>query len=230
MKVYEIKVKVYLLEKLFAEDALGKIAYYIDSTLTNSEEWSTFHSKNEFKLYTFNNLYPLSADRVYEADRNYTFIVRTVDSNLAHYFNEQLGSQRTKELVGLNTEVRIVPKKKIYKLHTLTPVIVKSDKGYWRNSMTLEEYEERLKVNVIKKYNQFMKKKVNENFTLYTHLLFKNSVPIKCPIKSVHLLGDKLEIEVGTSDLAQDFAYFLLGASLGEMGSRGYGYLNYVWY
>ena len=75
-----------------------------------------------------------------------------------------------------------------------------------------------------------MKKKVDEDFTLYTHLLFKNSVPIKCPVKGVHLLGDKIEIEVGTSDLAQEFAYFLLGVSLGEMGSRGYGYLNYVWY
>ena len=45
---------------------------------------------------------------------------------------------------GLTVENRIIPHKMISEIYTLSPVIMKSDEGYWRSYMSLDEYEERL--------------------------------------------------------------------------------------
>lgn len=38
----------------------------------------------------------------------------------------------------------------IVELYALTPVIMKSDEGYWKNKISLDEYERLLKENLIK--------------------------------------------------------------------------------
>ena len=62
----------------------------------------------------------------------------------------------------------------IAELYALTPVIMKSDEGYWKNKISLDEYERLLKENLIKKYNEFTNQKLDENFELYTHIKFIN--------------------------------------------------------
>ena len=95
--------------------------------------------------------------------------------------------------------------------------------------MSLSELEERLKVNLIKKWNHFTGEKINEDFQLYTMLEFLNEGPIVMEYKNVKLLGDKVRLQIADNDNAQKLAYMSLGTGLLEMNSRGAGFVNYRW-
>ena len=96
----------------------------------------------------------------------------------------------------------INPKRMISKLYSVTPVILKNDFGYWKAEMSLPEYEERLIVNLMKKYQSFTGEKIEDDVHLYDSILFKNK-------------------------MAQKLAYFALGVGLGENNSRSCGFVNY---
>lgn len=148
---------------------------------------------------------------------------------LASYFSKVLRNHYTDKLKGLTVENRIIHKKMIAELYALTPVIMKSDEGYWKNKISLDEYERLLKENLIKKYNEFTNQKLDENFELYTHIKFINKKPIANLYKGkIKLLGDKISIKIADNSTAQELAYFALGSGLATSNSRGFGFCNYV--
>lgn len=158
------------------------------------------------------------------------FRIRTVDYKLAEYLYETLIKNRTKEIQGLTGEVKIIKPKMIKKLYTLTPIILKTDRGYWKNSVKVEEFEKRLKINLIKKYNDITGDKMDEDFQLYYHINFKNKVPVLRMYKGIKLLGDMIELEITENENAQKLAILAIGAGLLEMNARGFGFVNYAYY
>ena len=95
MKVYEIMLKVYLLEDITVPEAQEKILKLIDNTLGKNEETLEFHNKNEFKNYCFNSFYPLEKDGIYKEGNIYTITIRTIDKFLADYFNKKISFSYT---------------------------------------------------------------------------------------------------------------------------------------
>lgn len=229
IRVFEIRIKVYLLKDILLSEVLAKEAEYIDSALAQNEKWLEYHEANHYKNYCFGGLYPVEKDGIYKSDHIYTITVRTVDSELAQYFSKVLRNHYTDAIKGLTVENRILPKKVIGEIYSLTPVIQKSDEGYWKNRISLEEFERRLFENAVKKYNQYTGKKIEEDFQLYTNIVFLNKKPIANEYKGIRLLGDKVNLKIADHAQAQELAYFLLGTGLGEMNSRGMGYCNYRW-
>lgn len=229
VSVFEICVKVYILKDISFTNILAREAEYIDSALAQSEKWLEYHEINQFKKYCFGCLYPIEKDGVYKKDNIYTITARTVDAELARYFSKVLRNHYTDSMKGLVVENRVLPRKVIGEIYSLTPVIQKSDYGYWKNQMSLEEFERRLFENAVKKYNQFTGKKIDEDFQLYTNITFLNRKPIANEYKGIRLLGDKVNLKIADNAQAQELAYFLLGTGLCEMNSRGYGYCNYRW-
>ena len=130
---------------------------------------------------------------------------------------------------GLSAEMRILPHKHIQTLYTLTPVILKDEKGYWQKHMSLQDFEDRLKVNLIKKWNQAQGDKLAEDFQLYSMLEFLNEAPIPMEYKNIKLLGDKIRLQIADNETAQKVAYMALGTGLLEMNARGAGFVNYRW-
>ena len=155
--------------------------------------------------------------------------MRTIDRRIAEFFNNDLINNYTNFIKGLTSEIRILPKKHIEKIYSLTPVILKNDNGYWKNVISLEDFEKRLKENLIKKYNNLSDEKLDEDFELYTGLEFKNRKPIANEYKGIKLLGDKVSLNISENKTAQDLAYMCLGTGLLEMNARGYGFCNYRW-
>lgn len=229
VSVFEIRVKVYILKDISFTNILAREAEYIDSALAQSEKWLEYHEINQFKKYCFGCLYPIEKDGVYKKDNIYTITARTVDAELARYFSKVLRNHYTDSMKGLVVENRVLPRKVIGEIYSLTPVIQKSDYGYWKNQMSLEEFERRLFENAVKKYNQFTGKKIDEDFQLYTNITFLNRKPIANEYKGIRLLGDKVNLKIADNAQAQELAYFLLGTGMCEMNSRGYGYCNYRW-
>ena len=229
IKVYEIRLKVYLLKDIPVAKVMGVEAKFIDSAMAKDAKWLEYHEKNCLKNYCWGGLYPIEKDKMYKKDKIYTITIRTADVELAKYFSKELRNHYTADIKGLTLEKRILPSKMISEVYTLSPLVVKTNAGYWRDQISLEEYERLLLENIVKKYNQYMGEKMDEDFQLYTSLTFMNRKPVKVEYKGIHLLGDKLNLKISDDIRAQTLAYFLLGTGLGPMNTRGLGYCNYRW-
>lgn len=227
--VMQIRLRVYVLTEISAEQIQEKTVEFLDSGLVQSIQFAEFHKENKYKGYCLDAPYPLEPDKIYKKDKIYTLTIRTIDRDLAKFFAEQAVNQYTSSMKGITAEVRVIPQKHIDMLYTLTPVILKCESGYWKDSLSLEQYEERLKVNLLKKWNQFYGQKLPEDFELFTGIEFRNKCPVAVNYKNVRLLGDKLCLHVAENKTAQKLAYLAVGTGIGEMNSRGYGFCNYRW-
>lgn len=229
MKVFEIRLKVFLLQDIEVKYAQTKIAEFFDRGFLGNGELAKFHEENRYKYYCFSSFYPLEKDQIYKKGKIYTITIRTIDDQLARYFSEVCANIYTESMKGLTTEIRIIPQKQIECLYTLLPAILKDERGYWRSYMNLSEYGERIKVNLIKKWNQFEHEKLDEEFPLYSLIEFSNKVPVAMEYKNIRLLGDKFCIHITDHPTAQRLAHMAIGTGILEMNSRGAGFANYRW-
>ena len=227
MNLYEIRLKVYLTKNISDRNALEEITGLIDSCLIKSEKYYKFHNENQFKLYTHNSFYPLEIDRIYKAGKIYTIVIRTIDKDLYDYLKLSIKDERTESIKALESIVNMIRDNHIEKLYSITPVIIKNDDGYWRNKLDLLEFENRIKINLVKKYNFIIREKMSEDFTFFNNIIFNNKIPIACDYKGIKILGDKLDLVIANNENAQKLAKVAIGAGLGEMNSRGYGFVNY---
>lgn len=234
LKVYEIRLKIYLLQDIMQEQAYLAFSEYVDTYLSKNAEFLKLHKENCFKQYCFDQPYPVEKDGIYKKDCTYTVRIRTVDFDLLRYMQENISNHYTGRIKGLTHNVRIIPKKMIAELYSVTPVVIKCEAdernntgGYWRKCINFEQYEERLKSNLIKKYNSFMKTKINEDFSLYNQIELLNHKPIAVPYKNIKLLGDKICIHANENEQAQELLYMAAGVGIGELNARGFGFANY---
>lgn len=209
------------------EGGLEKISDLIDKALGKTEEFKVFHTENKYKYYTFTSLWPIEKDKVYKQGNIYTFRLRTVDKCLATHFKTYLGNAYTDYIKALTITEYILPRRHIERLYSITPAVVKFEKGYWRNKYSIDDYESRIKNNIIKKYNNLLKTNLDEEFELFNMIRFDNVKPISSEYKNINILADKLTLYISENETAQELAYLMLGAGLLEMNSRGYGYCNY---
>ncbi len=229
MQVYQIRIKLYMLTDIPAAQMQKRLAAFIDSGFLKDTLLLQMHEENRYKFYCFDLPYPVEKDGIYRSGNIYTVTIRTIDEKLARYFYEMCVNNYTTELKGLTATIEILPKKIIETLYTLTPVVLKNEEGYWKSNMNLNRFEERLKVNLIKKWNCYFNDKLDENFELYTSLEFLNKIPIAMEYKNIKLLGDKIRLQIADNETAQKIAYMALGTGLCEMNSRGAGFVNYRW-
>ena len=229
MRVYTIKVKLYALREIPLSQIQPKVTSFLDKGFARDRELLQMHEANAFKNYCFDFPYQIDSDKIYHKGKIYTLTVRTIDPKLARYFSEVCVNCYTEDIKGLTAEKRILPHKHVQTLYTLTPAVLKDEKGYWRKHMSLQAFEERLKVNLIKKWNQAQGDKLAEDFQLYTMLEFLNEAPIPMEYKNIKLLGDKIRLQIADNETAQKVAYMALGTGLLEMNSRGAGFVNYRW-
>ena len=207
----------------------SKVTSFLDKGFAGDTELLQMHESNAFKNYCFDFPYQIDSDKIYHKGKIYTLTVRTIDPKLAGYFSEVCVNCYTEDMKGLSAEMRILPHKHIQTLYTLTPVILKDEKGYWQKHMSLQDFEDRLKVNLIKKWNQAQGDKLAEDFQLYSMLEFLNEAPIPMEYKNIKLLGDKIRLQIADNETAQKVAYMALGTGLLEMNARGAGFVNYRW-
>lgn len=229
MKVFEISMLVFLLKDINSADSFSIISNFIDSGMAEIPELLELHKENRYKNYCFNSLYPLEQDKIYKQGNTYSIQIRTVDKSLADFFYAKLVNHFNDSIKGLTSTIRIIPQKYLEKIYSITPVVLKSEDGYWKGKLNLTDFEKRLVENIIKKYNSIMNTKIDENFQLYTSIEFKNKKPIAFNYKGKKILGDKIALNISDDKIAQELAYMALGTGILEMNARGAGYVNYKW-
>ena len=227
MQVFQIRIKLFLLKDIIADSVQSCLNSFIDGAFCKNEELLKFHKDNKFKFYCFDGLYPIEKDKIYKKNNIYTLTLRTIDKKIAEFFYRKLVNEFNSDFKGLTSEIKIIPKKHIDKVYSVTPVVVKTEHGYWKHQLSMDDFEKRLKENLIKKYNTFMKTKINENFELYNTIEFNNKKPIAIPYKNIKLLGDKITLKAADNETAQNLLYMAIGVGLYENNSRGQGFINY---
>ncbi len=227
--VYEIRIKIFVMTNISAEEIRREVTKYIDSGLAGTSKFAELHRENRYKYYCYDSLYPLEKDKVYKKDQIYTLTIRSLDAKLAKHFSEYVVNTYTDKLKGLTAQVRILPRKHIDVIYTLTPAILKCDSGYWKDEMTVVQFEERMKGNLNKKWNEFCGEKLEEDFELFTGVEFLSKCPVASEYKGIKLLGDKVRMHISDNEMAQKLAYLALGTGVLEMNSRGFGFVNYRW-
>lgn len=229
VNVMQIRLKMFLLKDIPASKIQKETAAFIDKELVQNEQLSKLHNMNQYKYYCYDSLYPIEPDKIYHKDAIYTLTIRTNDMKLAQFFEKQAVNGHTEALKALTAKIKLIPQKYIELIWPLTPVILKCENGYWRDMLSIEQYEERLKINLLKKWNQFYGEKLDEDFELFTGIEFLNKSPIAIEYKGVKLLGDKPRLHIAENETAQKLAQMSVGAGLGEMNARGYGFCSYRW-
>lgn len=229
MSIYELKIKVYLMQDIGYKNSYEKIAYVIDSGFLQDDNFGAFHNTNGYKNYCFSSFYPIEEDGVYKKDNIYTITLRTIDIEISKYIYN-IKNHFTDEIKILNIDVKEFRNKEIQKLYSITPNIIKTDQGYWRGSLSIEDYENRVKINLIKKYNNFYNEKIDEDFQFVIAIVFHNKKPIGVSYKNKTLLGDKIDITISDDEISQKLAYMALGTGILEMNARGFGFVNAKFY
>lgn len=226
VQVYQIDCKIYLMKDIGLIHILEEISKFIDLGLGRNKEMLKLHERRGYKSYVHSGFHELEKDKVYKEGKVYTFSIRTIDESLKNYFYMVLHDISTKSMKGLVTNVKHIQKVHIHKLYTLTPVVIKLDKGYWKGNVSFNTYEKRLKDNSIKKAKMVLGD-FDENFVIYNSIQMLNNKPISNNYKNISLLGDKLELTIADNEIAQQIAYILLGMGALENNTRGFGYVNY---
>lgn len=223
--MYEIDILVYLLKDIAKNETLEKISGLIDKSFLKNENMKKYHKKNQYKSYTFNSFYPLEKN-FYKEGGLYQVKIRVLGSKLYNYLKSALPGTRTQYLQLLTVKMNKLRKNHIIKLYSITPAICKSDNGYWKSHYGIDEYEKFITKNAIKKYNQFYKENLTENFDFIRKIEFTNRIPIGNKYKNITFLGDKIELEIEDNPIAQNLAWIIYTTGVLEMGARGYGYMN----
>ena len=81
----------------------------------------------------------------------------------------------------------------------MTPVILKDERGYWKDCMSEEEFKNRININLAKKVNQLFAPVTNECLepkAFYSTIEFLNQTPVPMQYKNVRLLGDKIRLSI----------------------------------
>ena len=227
MKVYEMYVKVYCVSNLSKNNILEQISKLIDTCLVENEIWKDYHLKLGYKYYSYSGLKPLEKDGQYKQGNIYTFVLRTCEEGLKEHFRIHLHKQYTSYFKVLTVEHKEIREQFIEKIYALTPMILKFDTGYWRGHYSEEIFEKRLRENMIKKYNLLNAIKIDEDFELFNYIRFDNQKPVAFHYKDIILLGDKVTLGIATNQIAQSLAYLSIASGIGEMNSRGAGFIGY---
>lgn len=230
MLVYELRLKISLKEDIPYFSACEKIGQLINRTLCKDPEYLYFHEGlRDYKFYSFDGFSPSEKDGIYKKGMIYGVRLRTVKEDLAEFFLENLPGEETAAMRCNRADIKIIPKKPIGALFTVTPAIIKNyPSGYWKGNMTAAEFEKRLIDNLIKKYKSLTGKSLGEDFMLYNAIKFKNKKPIKISYKGITLLGDKVELTAAQNKKAQELLYMALGTGILENNSTGCGFVNFA--
>ena len=131
MFIFECRIRVRLNCDVMYPQVSEKVTYFIDSIL--AKDYLDYHVSKEYKNYVHDMLWPIERDGVYKQGKIYTFRIRTISQEMAEYFMDHLSYQKTKEFTGVSTDIKILPKKLLEKIYSITPIVIKNPEfGYWR--------------------------------------------------------------------------------------------------
>lgn len=181
--VYQIDVKVYLLKTITYHDMQQQLAQYVDQVMAKKEELLTLHNTNCFKYYCFSGFKTIQREGTYQEGSLNSFSVRCLDKKFAEYLAYELANHTSLTMKGLSCQTKMIKTGLIQKLYLITPAVLKFEDGYWRKNHSLEEFQQRIISNTLRKYEEYTQQKMENSVVLYNNFRLLNKIPIKNTIQ-----------------------------------------------
>lgn len=230
MQYFEVVVTTYSLKDVYFDEANEKIGQLINKAMVNDSVLSERHKKNCFKYYVYDSLYPREQDKLYKKGRVYIFRIRSMDESFIDKIKKLIVKTSTDYLRPIATEKRVQKQRHISEIYTVTPALVTVEEGYWIKGDSLELLQERIEVNLLKKYRNYFGEDLGKRHDFIQMIELKNRRPIALKYKNIKLLGNKLNIIVKDDEISQKLAFTALGMGLLEKNSsNGMGFCIGKW-
>ncbi len=236
MNFFELKIEILLKFSLNFQASLEPLSKLISTAIMNSSFKGLHMQRGGFKHFVFSNFLKISKNKIYEAGENF-FIFRTINRELAFEIMKSLVGLEDKFFIVKSVEIRDVRIKGVKWLISLNPVIMSFSKGgksrYWTiwEDGDIKFLMDALHNNLVRKYEDFYKKRIeiNENFIEFLEL--KNQKPFGIKYKDGKIFGNKFYIVPKQDEISQKLAFLALAEGLGEKNSIGFGFCkgNYKW-
>lgn len=235
MKYYRLKVSFILNQDINFRNISRIIGYAIQKSMLKQNNLKILHDLKTYK-YIFSPLKPFIMKENYEIGEHYYIYIQSFDENTIVKFNYSLNNY-SDEYIKV-TDVRL---KEIFldnfmveSLETVTPVIITIDNKPWKyKENSLDILIQKIYDNLEKKYNYFfgkewkIKNDVNK-YKLFENFELTNAKPIAREYKGIKLIGYKMRMNIGTSDIAQKLAKVAIVQGIGEKNAIiGSGYVKY---
>ncbi|MET1250273.1 CRISPR-associated endoribonuclease Cas6 [Sporolactobacillus sp. STCC-11] len=215
---YEIVVTTLLKRNLPYQNAQEEIGRLINLSMLKDDHLKVFHKKNDYKFYSFNNLYPIEKSGVYQKGKLYIFRIRAVQETFVKKIKSCLFNLGNDTFQIISSEIHKFHPKFINMLYTATPVIVTIDGGPFMPDDNLSLLKERLETNAEKKYKKlFSVGPRSTDFIERIEMINRN--PTVTRYKNMTYLGNKLKVFIRSDDVSQSLAKIVASAGLGEKSS-----------
>jgi len=235
-------------EKSFSYESnyFNKIQGFIYNILRDSA-YAELHNKQGFKFFCFSNIFPSGRDKIIEEGSIKQFIISSPDNGFMTIVKESLPheiniGEMQFSLIGAKQLTPNISKNCVVK--TATPIIIRipqykyAEYGissqysyvFWKPEHDFNAFLKQLSENVIKKYNEYHKEKVEEQ-PLFQQFMYDGSYPIHPIIdkKEQTFIGSYWKfVFQGMTEEQQEFLQFALDCGFGELNSLGFGFVNVV--
>ncbi|RLE48050.1 CRISPR-associated endoribonuclease Cas6, partial [Candidatus Woesearchaeota archaeon] len=152
---------------------------FVYSKITDSEAFKTLHKKQEFKPFSFGNLFPVKEETIKEGE-NYSIVI---SSPIPKFIEELFFSITPGEVMNigeasfmiLEQQIKQIRLKNNSIIENISPINLTKHENNTIKSLKFGEsnYVEQLRENLIKKYNQYNKEKIENDFRLFENIEIK---------------------------------------------------------
>lgn len=234
MNYYEIKTVVLLKESINQKNCGSKIGEFINLAMLKDSVLKALHATNDFKFYSFDNLYPLAENSIYHKNRIYTFRLRTIKGDLATKLYNALKELNSDTFSTISVILEKVNQRPIEELISLTPIIVtlEKDENKLLKEKKLYSIEQDIINGLVKRYNKLNNKNLSYDDARHIFQISQvksNIIPVS--YKGISLLGIKYKFKVSMDNISQELAFLAESSGLGEKCSSvgaGFCHANYV--
>lgn len=227
--IYQLTITTLLKKDLHFRESSYRIGQLINKSLLGEKALKDKHKRNEYKYYVFDNLYPRSKDKFYKKSRIYIFNIRTPIEYIYNILDELLSSTETDFFTILSISKKQLKEVKIKEIVTITPAVMTLKNSYWTIDKGLQELENGINNNILKKYKRLYDEKddlKDEKFFYDMQVL--NRKPIGIKYKNINFLGNKIELKIKEDKTSQQLAQLAAAAGILEKNSScGMGYCIY---
>jgi len=228
MKYYELLTTVFSKKDIDYQEINWRIGELINQSMYFSEELKKFHKENKIKYYVFSGLSPIEKDKVYKRGRVYFFRLKSLNKSFIEEIKNNYNKINNDFFHIVSSEINVYQQQFITSLYTLNASISTLDgnKGYWKKEDGLELIKERIKNNLLKKYENYFEEELDLKDEFIEYIEVINKKPIVYKYKDFKVLGNKFIIKVGTSVESQKLAKLANAVGILEKNSSlGGGYV-----
>ncbi|MEM4361122.1 MAG: CRISPR-associated endoribonuclease Cas6 [Candidatus Anstonellaceae archaeon] len=223
----------------------NKVHGFIYNLLKNTP-YHSLHNKPGYKFFCFSNIFPIGEIKVGDLRK---FLISSPDIQFIHFLEEELNKKNEVFIGEWHFKIEEIKKIELkipnkMKLVTATPLIIRIPKRkyseykinstkpylFWEPYFPFQSFIKQLEENLIKKYNQFYKTKIEE-FPIFEQFEFKKTTKnyIVFRGKEEKIFGSIWEfifISLKNNEKKKKLLKFAIDCGFGERNTYGFGFIN----